>query len=309
MSRRSAIAAWCASMSVAAVAALALALVLGGGAPVEPPPGIAGSDRLPQWLTAFARLAGWLVGTVTVGLGVLASSVSPRWLGRAARGAVLWIAVTVLQLGLLGWELRGQVELFDTTRGRALVAQLALAALAAIAFAVGRAAWAAIGGAACAAAALLPVVVTGHPRSADHRVLATISASVHVLAAAAWIGGLAVLSWMAATDTGDWRRALPRYSRLALACVVALGAAGIAAAVERVGSPDALFTSRYGAIVTIKTVLLAGLIGAGWLQRREVLGRSPIRRRDFVLVAAVELSTMALAVALAVALARTPPPS
>jgi putative copper resistance protein D len=70
-----------------------------------------------------------------------------------------------------------------------------------------------------------------------------------------------------------------------------------------------LFTSKYGAIVFFKVVLLAGLVVAGWMQRRYVFGGTPILRRHFIAVAALELTTMSMAFALAVALARTPPPT
>jgi len=55
-------------------------------------------------------------------------------------------------------------------------------------------------------------------------------------------------------------------------------------------------------------VLLTGLVVAGWLQRRYVFVGTPMLRRHFLLVAALELTTMTMAFALAVALARTPPP-
>ena len=48
---------------------------------------------------------------------------------------------------------------------------------------------------------------------------------------------------------------------------------------------------------------------AGWLQRRYVFGGTPMLRRHFLFVAALELTTMTMAFALAVALARTPPPA
>jgi putative copper export protein len=101
---------------------------------------------------------------------------------------------------------------------------------------------------------------------------------------------------------------LPRYSRLALVCVMVLALSGVLTSALRLDSISELLTSRYGAIVSFKVVLLAGLVVAGWLQRRYVFGGTPVLRRHFVVVAALELTTMTMAFALAVALARTPPP-
>jgi hypothetical protein len=60
--------------------------------------------------------------------------------------------------------------------------------------------------------------------------------------------------------------------------------------------------------VTFKVVLLAGLAAAGWLQRRYVFAGTPMLRWHFLVVAALELTTMTMALALAAALERTPPP-
>ena len=102
---------------------------------------------------------------------------------------------------------------------------------------------------------------------------------------------------------------MPRYSRLALVSVVVLTLSGVLTSALRLDALGELVTSKYGAIVLFKVVLLAGLVGAGWMQRRYVFGATPILRRHFLAVAALELTTMSLAFALAVALARTPPPA
>jgi len=287
----------------------ALALLLGGGAPPPPPPGLSGAGRIPAWIGDVTTFAARLAGVVAVGLGTFVA----RPFGRddlsrpASAAAAGWAALSVLQLGLLAWELDGQAGVFATPVGKALVAQAILAAVAAAGWTVaaeapGRSlAWPA------AAAALLPVVLAGHPRTAAHQWVAGVSVSVHVVAAAVWVGGLVALAWVALTGDG-WHALASRYSNVALACAAAVGASGVVAAIGRIDLGD-LLTSRYGAIVALKVVALAGLVGAGWLQRRHIIGRGAAVWRGFVALAALELITMTITFALAVALSRTPPPS
>jgi putative copper resistance protein D len=311
MSRRALVAAWCAAVIVAGVALVALALVLGGGAPPPTPPGLSDMGRVPAWIGSIAAFVVVLVGVATVGFGLLGSGLLDRpWPAMrtvAAGAAGWWASLTVFQFGLLSWELRG-VDVLDTTRARALLLQLLLAGAAAVCWWLGRTRLVALIAMVCSLAALLPTVVVGHPRSSDHPAIAALSVSAHVVGAALWVGGLAAIGWLAAIGDARWGAALPRYSRLALVCVVVLTLSGVLTSALRLNSFDELVTSRYGAIVTFKVVLLTGLVVAGWLQREYVFVGTPMLRRHFLLVAALELTTMTMTFALAVALARTPPP-
>jgi putative copper resistance protein D len=311
MSRRALVAAWCAAVIVAGVALVVLALVLGGGAPPPTPPGLSDMGRVPAWIGSITSFVVVLVGVATVGFGLLGSGLLDRpWPAMrtvAAGAAGWWASLTVFQFGLLSWELRG-VDVLDTTRARALLLQLALAGAAAVCWWLGRTRTVALVAMVCSLAALLPTVLVGHPRSSENPVIASLSVSAHVVGAALWVGGLAAIGWLAAIGDARWGAALPRYSRLALVCVVVLTLSGVLTSALRLNSPAELVTSRYGAIVTFKVVLLAGLVVAGWLQRQYVSVGTPMQRRHFLLVAALELTTMTMAFALAVALARTPPP-
>jgi len=313
MSRRALVAAWCAAVVVAGVALLALALVLGGGAPLSPPPGLSDMGRVPAWIGSITAFVVVLVGVATVGFGLLGSGLLDRpWPAMrtvAAGAAGWWASLTFFQFGVLSWELREQVAVLDTTRARALLLQLLLAVAAAICWWFGRTRPVALIAMVCSLAALLPTVLVGHPRSSDHPAIAALSVSAHVVGAALWVGGLAAIGWLAAIGEARWGAALPRYSRLALLCVVVLTLSGVLTSALRLNSLDELVTSRYGAIVTFKVVLLTGLVVAGWLQRHYVFVGTPMQRRHFLLVAALELTTMTMAFALAVALARTPPPT
>jgi len=312
MSRRALVAAWCAAVVVAGVALVALALVLGGGAPPPAPPGLADAGRVPAWIGDLVAFVVVLVGVATVGFGLLGSGLLDRpWPAMrtvAAGTAGWWASLTIFQFGLLSWELRGQVAVLHTTRGRALVMQLLLVIVAAVCWWLGRTRSVALIAMVASLAALLPTVLAGHPRSSDHPTVAALSVSAHVVGAALWVGGLAAIGWLAAIGDARWGAALPRYSRLALVCVVVLTLSGVLTSALRLHTVAELFSSKYGAIITFKVVLLVGLVFAGWMQRRYVFVGTPILRRHFLAVAALELTTMAMAFALAVALARTPPP-
>ena len=311
MSRRALVAAWCAAVIVAGVALVALALVLGGGAPPPTPPGLSDMGRVPAWIGSITSFVVVLVGVATVGFGLLGSGLLDRpWPAMrtvAAGAAGWWASLTVFQFGLLSWELRG-VDVLDTTRARALLLQLLLALAAAVCWWLGRTRPVALIAMVCSLAALLPTVLVGHPRSSEHPAIAVLSVSAHVVGAALWVGGLAAIGWLAAIGDARWGAALPRYSRLALVCVVVLTLSGVLTSALRLSSLAELVNSRYGAIVTFKVVLLTGLVVAGWLQRQYVFVGTPMQRRHFLLVAALELTTMTMAFALAVALAHTPPP-
>jgi putative copper export protein len=313
MSRRALVAAWCAAVIVAGLALVALALVLGGGAPPPAQPGLPDTGRLAAWIGAISALVVVLVGVATVGFGLLGSGLLDRpWPAMrtvAAGTAGWWASLTIFQFGLLSWELRGRVDVLDTTRARALLLQLLLASLAGVCWWLGRTRLVALIAMITSLAALLPTVLAGHPRSSDHQAIASLSVSAHVVGAALWVGGLGAIGWLAAIGDARWGAALPRYSQLALVSVVVLALSGFLTTALRLDSVTELLTSRYGAIVTLKIVLLAGLVIAGWLQRRYVFAATPILRRHFLAVAGLELTTMTMAFALAVALARTPPPS
>jgi putative copper resistance protein D len=313
MSRTRLLAAWCAAVLAAGASTLALALLLGRGAPPPAPPGLDDGGRTAAWLGAIASYLGLVLGVVTVGLALVASGVldRPRERPRAIATALaaLWAALTVLQLGLLAWELRGRgVDVFDTSRAQALLVQLILVVVAAAAFNVSSGRFGTLLGAAAALAALLPVVLAGHPRSADNQLLASVSVSIHVVSAAIWVGGLSALFLVALSDGNGWGDALRRYSRLAAGCVAALVLSGVVTTVGRLDAVSELLSSRYGAIVLLKIVFLVALVGAGWMQREYVVRRSPVTRRRFVPVASVEITIMVLTMALASALSRTPPP-
>ncbi|WP_341267596.1 cytochrome c oxidase assembly protein [Gordonia malaquae] len=158
---------------------------------------------------------------------------------------------------------------------------------------------------------LMPSALAGHSSSGGSHDIATNSLIIHIVAAAAWLGGLlAVLAY--AFGDGRWRTlALRRYSRVAFWCLFAVGISGVINALVRMPIGE-LFTTTYGLIVLGKLAafVLAGVIGG--LHRavtlRELEETDEPRKSLFVRFAAVEALVFAVAFGFGAGLSRTPPP-
>jgi copper transport protein len=138
---------------------------------------------------------------------------------------------------------------------------------------------------------LLPAL-TGHG-SVQSPVALLLPANVlHVLAMAAWLGGIAVLvlALRCATSHLDLPDRTPllvavvgRFSRLAGLAFAVLLASGVIQGIVEVASVPALFDTAFGRAVLIKLVLFGALVGFGWVNRSRILpqlraaGGSPAR--------------------------------
>lgn len=90
---------------------------------------------------------------------------------------------------------------------------------------------------------------------------------LHVLAAAAWLGGLLQLLALA-PSAGEHVRHLRRFASLALTCVLILLATGVVAAlIELELEPRDLVDTQYGRIVLAKLLLFAGTMPLAWLNK------------------------------------------
>jgi putative copper resistance protein D len=155
---------------------------------------------------------------------------------------------------------------------------------------------------------VLPLTTRGH--DVDGPVIG-IAVTVHVLAMAVWVGGLAGLLIHVRRSPTLLAVAVPRFSRLALACFVAVGASGLVAAWVNLGALSELRGSHFGTLVIYKAEALAALGIFGWWHRRRTVpevarGSSG---HGFTRFAAVEVVVMAATIALGVALAHTPAPA
>ncbi|MEV4421350.1 copper resistance protein CopC [Patulibacter sp. NPDC049589] len=217
-------------------------------------PRIGGGPAASRGDRALRRTAGWSAGvalpaalvtaaidraTARGDLGDLASSGSITGLpdldsGRAALGGAALLAVAI-------WALLGR-----GTRGRALRDRVALAALA---------------------AALVVVVTRSGHAAAD--VGRTVLDAIHVLGAAAWLGGIVGVAVVllvvgpasAPAQRGPAaRRLIGAFAPVAAGSVAALAVAGVAQAALSLTGPDDLWTSGYGRLLAAK-VLLVGVVG------------------------------------------------
>jgi copper transport protein len=144
--------------------------------------------------------------------------------------------------------------------------------------------------------ALLPVLA-GHATTRAHPVLLTASGTVHVLAAAMWVGGLAVVLFavpaaLRALRVPDRKALLAavlrRFSGVALLAVGALAVTGVVQAVVEVGSVAALRDVAFGRAVTIKAGLLlmvAGVASAHHATRDERATNRTLRTEALLVVA------------------------
>ncbi|WP_439948442.1 copper resistance CopC/CopD family protein [Streptomyces sp. BBFR109] len=94
---------------------------------------------------------------------------------------------------------------------------------------------------------------------------------VHLLAVAAWLGGLAALLvalYRAPADRPVEPAAVRRFSRLAFGSVVALIATGVYQSWRQLGSWSALTGTRYGQLLLVKVALVLVLVAIASFSRR-----------------------------------------
>ncbi|MEX0169144.1 copper resistance CopC/CopD family protein [Streptomyces sp. LMG1-1-1.1] len=91
---------------------------------------------------------------------------------------------------------------------------------------------------------------------------------LHLLAVAAWLGGLTVLLVALYRAPSLERRAVARFSTVAFGSVSVLAATGLYQSWRQVGSWSALTGTSYGRLLLVKIGLLAALVGIAWTSRR-----------------------------------------
>ncbi|WP_409330433.1 CopD family protein [Trujillonella humicola] len=314
-------------------AVLVLALLAGGGAPESSAGGPPDGGPLVGWGLPVATLAARIAAVGTVGSLLFAAVLLPgpvlpgasRRALRAASGwAAAWASAVVVQalltvsrlLGVPPTELTAgslRTFLLHLPAGDAAVGALA----AAVAVAVGARRSAGSGSAVlllgvATAGVVLPAVLTGHAATEDHHVLAVANLAVHVVAASVWVGGLLALL-LHGRSAGVLPRVAARFSAVALVAAAAVGGSGLLAAwlvlAEGPGLLPGLGTG-YGLLLVGKTLALGALLALGRWHRRRTLPRLAAGRPGaFRRFAAAEVGVMLATLALAVALAASPPPS
>ncbi|WP_130799390.1 copper resistance CopC/CopD family protein [Streptomyces otsuchiensis] len=108
-----------------------------------------------------------------------------------------------------------------------------------------------------------------HASSGPQTQIAIPADMLHMVAAAAWLGGLATLLLLLSRgDAPVSRRAVRRFSTLAMSSVTVLAVTGVYQSWRQVGSWDVLFSTSYGQLLVVKVALVALMLGVGWISRR-----------------------------------------
>jgi len=307
---------------------LLVALMIGGGAeaPQLSDPGTAVRFGLPIArmivdLSAAVAIGG--LALTTVGLSRTAAEWN-RALDVAAAAAGVWTvasAVTafctflsVADVPITVDEQFGQtlgVFLTGTGPGVAwLVAVLVAATVTVLCFAVRSRGMVAVA-TGVALVGLVPLAQQGHAAgTADHDAAVT-ALGLHLVGAALWVGGLAMVVLVGGVVPQDRIAAVVgRYSSIALGCFVLVAVSGYASAAIRVGTWGEL-RSPYGVLVLVKVGALLAIGILGLLQRRRHIGALAAgseRRGPFWRLVVVELAVMGVASGFAAALGRTAAP-
>lgn len=105
----------------------------------------------------------------------------------------------------------------------------------------------------------------GHSATTSPAALSVPADMLHLLAMAAWIGGLVMLlgALLPRRDPGELPAVLPVFSTVAFVSVVLLAITGSYAAWRGIGTVHAAFSTSYGLLVMAKIVLFAGLLAFG----------------------------------------------
>lgn len=314
----------------AALAALILGLLYGGGAA---PLLIADPGPVVRWGLPVATLAVNLSAAGLVGALVLAlfglkaeskpfdtaldlASISAAVLTVASACVAFLTFINIFNATpSAGAEFGQQLGRFlvDTDVGRAwAMTTIAGAALTVLTFAV-RAWTATLLVAVLAVAAMIPMATQGHAGDESGHNTAVVALSLHIIGAAVWLGGVLLLVALRPQLSRDeLADVLGRYSSIALAAFVVVALSGTARAAVGLLSWENLF-STYGAILIVKVLALIaiGVLGAwyrvGLIGRIRTDATEKASRRFWGLIA-LELAFMGIASGAAVALSRTRPP-
>ncbi|WP_069743717.1 copper resistance CopC/CopD family protein [Streptomyces sp. EN23] len=208
-----------------------------------------------------------------------------------------WLALTAATLVMLllrnpytgsgkfadAFDLAGLQAVLDTKPGAALVSRLLLLGAAALFLAVLFGTYArrederekkdltfglVVGGGVVATGIAATWAMSEHASTGIQANIAMPVDVLHLLAVAAWLGGLASLlvALYRTPDIGS--AAVRRFSTVAFGSVVVLAATGIYQSWRQVGSWSALTGTRYGQLLVLKVALIAALLAVAWFSRR-----------------------------------------
>ncbi|MFI0987888.1 copper resistance CopC/CopD family protein [Streptomyces exfoliatus] len=181
------------------------------------------------------------------------------------------------------FDLAGLKSVLETKTGAALTSRLLLLGAAALFVAVLFGAYArrtdpkekkdltfglAIGGSVVAAGIAGTWALAEHASTGLQPGIAMPVDILHLLAVAAWLGGLTVLLVSLYRAPSVERSAVERFSKVAFGAVAVLAATGLYQSWRQVGSWSALTGTRYGQLLLVKIGLMCVLLGIAWISRR-----------------------------------------
>ncbi|MEU1467181.1 copper resistance protein CopC [Streptomyces sp. NPDC005761] len=248
-------------------------------------------------IARYAAYAGFIVlaGGAAFVLACWQRGAGARPLQRlVVRGWMTLTAATIVMLllrspytgsGELGdaFDLDGLKAVLDTKPGAALVSRLLLLGASALFIAVLFGTYAkrederekkdltfglAIGGAVIAAGIAGTWALAEHASTGIQPGIAMPVDVLHLLAVAAWLGGLTALLVALYRTPGITVGAVRRFSRIAFISVLVLTATGIYQSWRQVGSWSALTGTGYGQLLLVKVGLVAVLVGVAGISRR-----------------------------------------
>ena len=324
---------WLAGISLAALFALLIGLYWGGSAYETPAEGLPDPGPLVGWGLPITKLLSVAFGTITIGLLLSAAFLLPSpgrgVVSKAGRRDLLFASLTAA-----GWSVSSLFVLFfthATVVGQPLlqslepqtfltfafevpqnVAFLLTAILAAI-IAASALVSATTGAAALLTgtafiALILPPINAHGSGSGDHS-LAMTSGALHAAAAAAWIGGLVVLTLHVFRRDAGVGVAIRRFSVVATVALAALAITGLANTYTRLERPEDLWSTAYGVLVIGKVVLLVVLAAIAYQSRKQLsVGVAAGQRGPRLRWLALEGLFMALTLGLALSMTLTPYP-
>ncbi|MEV4776425.1 cytochrome c oxidase assembly protein [Microbacterium sp. LWH12-1.2] len=161
-----------------------------------------------------------------------------------------------------------------------------------------------------AAASFLPLATQGHAGDLAGHNVAVNSILLHTIGAAVWLGGLLLVVLLRGRRDVDLPALVSRYSTLAIAAFAVVAVSGVARSVVALGDWNQLWTP-YGTILLAKVVLLVAMGALGAWYRARLIPKLTAERaaRWFWMLVLCEVGLMGLASGAAAALARTPPPT
>ncbi|MFB6984848.1 copper resistance CopC/CopD family protein [Streptomyces sp. NPDC056304] len=208
-----------------------------------------------------------------------------------------WMTLTAATLAMLllrnpytgsgkladAFDLDGLKAVLDTRPGAALVSRLLLLGASALFIAVLFGAYAkrederekkdltfglAVGGTVIAAGIAGTWALAEHASAGIQPGIAMPVDILHLLAVAAWLGGLVALLVALHRTPDIGATAVRRFSRIAFGSVLVLTATGIYQSWRQVGTWSALTGTEYGRLLLVKVGLVAVLVGIAWFSRR-----------------------------------------